>query len=60
MAVCDLARVKGIDPELALNGASDRFVERFRRVEDELLSQGLNFETISAEKLSNYWEMVKL
>ena len=60
MAVCDLARVKGIDPELALNGASDRFIERFSRVEDELLSQGLNFETISAEKLSNYWEMVKL
>lgn len=33
LCVCDMARMNGIDPEMALNSASDRFIERFERAE---------------------------
>ena len=60
MALCDYARLSGIDPELALNQAANRFVERFGRIESEILARGEQFESISSEKLREYWEMVKL
>ena len=33
MALCDYARLKGIDPEIALNAASDRFISNFDKLE---------------------------
>ena len=60
MAMCDLARLRGIDPEIALNAASDRFIANFERLEDSLRSKNLNLEEISGETLRNYWNLVKL
>ena len=58
--LCDAMRRAGVDPELALNGATDRFIERFSRAEAEMLDAGENFDTISAERLQKYWDLVKL
>ena len=60
MALCDLARLNGIDPELALNGASNRFIDRFGRIEAEILASGGTFEGISSDRLRKYWDLVKL
>ena len=60
MALCDLARLSGIDPELALNGATERFIERFERVEAGILAGGADFTVLSPESLREYWELVKL
>lgn len=60
MALCDLARQRGIDPELALNAATDRFISKFEHLEGEMRSDGLDFERISPETLREYWNLVKL
>ena len=60
MALCDLARQRGIDPELALNAATDRFISKFEDLESELRSKGRDFEGISPETLREYWNLVKL
>ena len=60
MALCDLARLKGIDPELALNAATDRFIGNFEAVESKIIENGTKFEEISAESLREYWNLVKL
>ena len=58
--LCDAMRKAGVDPELALNGATDRFIQRFERVEKELLTAGETFEGLPPERLRNYWDLVKL
>lgn len=60
MALCDLARRQGIDPELALNAATDRFIGKFEALEDQIRAEGRDFETISPETLREYWNLVKL
>ena len=58
--LCDAMRRSGVDPELALNAATDRFIERFARAEADMLASGERFETLSPEKLREYWDLVKL
>ncbi len=43
-AVVNLARKSGLDAEVALQRATDKFVARFNRVEDELRGRGTNAE----------------
>lgn len=59
-ALCDAARLSGVDPELALNGAADRFIANFERAEAEMRANGERFEDLSPERLRNYWDSVKL
>ena len=60
LALCDLARRTGVDPELALDSATARFVERFDKIESLMRSEGVNFDALSPEKLRYYWGLVKL
>ena len=60
LALCDLARMKGIDPELALSAATDRLISNFGAMEAEILKKGERLETISPESLRKYWNLVKL
>ena len=60
MSLCDLARMKGIDPEIALNAATDRFIAKFEELERKMLAEGHDFEEISPESLREYWNFVKL
>lgn len=57
MDVAGLARLLKIDPEIALNGAVSRFIDRFETVERE---SGGDFARADAQTLRKYWEMVKL
>ena len=55
LACVALARAEGIDPEIALNAATDRLIERFEKCEN-----GAPAETLSGETLKEYWHLVKL
>ena len=58
-AVCALARQLKLDPEIALNEATDRFIKRFVDLEEELSKQGKTMP-LPAEEAAKYWEIVKL
>lgn len=59
LTICALAKATGVDPEIALNEAADRFVERFDELEKELLSRGDKLPAQGAD-MEKYWNCVKL
>ena len=60
LALADVARLLKVDPEIALNGAVNRFIRRFESVEDEIIKKGGNTEALSEKTLREYWDLVKL
>jgi tetrapyrrole methylase family protein/MazG family protein len=58
-AVVNLARHLGIDPELALAGASDRFAERFRSMETTAAAAGRSLADHDPAELDALWELAK-
>jgi len=58
-AVCVLARRHKVDPEIALNMAANRFVDRFEALEKTLEGQGVKLPGNAADA-EKYWESVKL
>lgn len=58
-AVVNLARHLGIDPELALAGASDRFADRFRLMEEQAAHTGRPLGEHTLEELDALWEKAK-
>ena len=59
-AVVNLARKSGLDAEAALQAATDKFVSRFSRVEDELKAQGKKLGEVGLEELDQIWNQVKM
>lgn len=55
-----VARTAKVDPEIALNAASDRLIERFAKVEGELNRRGEAMDELPKETLQKYWDLVKL
>ena len=58
-AVVNLARKAGLDAESALQAATDKFVSRFNRVEDELKGRGKKLGEVGLEELDEIWNKVK-
>ena len=58
--LANVARLRGIDPEIALNGAVNRFIDRFEAAEREITAQGGEIGSLNAESLRKYWDSVKL
>ena len=57
--VCALARELGVDPEIALNEAGDRFIDRFEKLEESCREAGMPLPA-DAENAQKYWDRVKL
>ena len=53
------ARFLRVDPEDALNGATDKFIGRFRKVEAQAAAQGKAMEDMGLEELDALWERAK-
>ena len=53
------ARFLKVDPEDALNGATDKFIGRFRKVEAPAADQGKAMEDMGLEELDELWERAK-
>jgi MazG family protein len=58
-AVVNLARKSNLDAETALQKATDKFVARFRRVEEELHSQGKKLGEVELRELDKIWNAHK-
>ncbi len=59
LTVTSLARKVGVDPEAALNRATNKFINRFEKVENETIRQGKNIKDISVADLDKIWNKIK-
>ena len=55
----NVSRFLKADPEDALNGATDKFIGRFRKVEAQAAAQGRSMEGMTLEELDKLWECAK-
>jgi len=58
-AVVNLARKCKLDAERALQGATDKFVARFNRLEDELQRQGKRLGDVDLVEMDEIWNAIK-
>src|SRR2546423_3506149 len=58
-AVVNLARKCKLDAERALQGATDKFVQRFNLLEDELRSRGKKLGEVDLQELDKIWDQIK-
>jgi MazG family protein len=58
-AVVNLARKSNLDAETALRNATDKFVARFHRVEDELRARGRKLGEVDLKELDAIWNALK-
>jgi MazG family protein len=59
-AVVNLARKCEIDAESALQKATDKFVARFNRLEDELRRQGNRLGDVDLAEMDAIWDRIKM
>ncbi|MDR1261867.1 MAG: nucleoside triphosphate pyrophosphohydrolase, partial [Oscillospiraceae bacterium] len=59
-AVVNAARLAGVQPELALNTAIEKFVCRFDRVERAVAADGKEMRGMPLSELDRYWDKAKL
>lgn len=58
-SVVNIARFLKLDPEVALNRAINKFINRFTFMEEEAKSRGLDFKNLSQDLLEDLWEEAK-
>ncbi|HET9367708.1 MAG TPA: nucleoside triphosphate pyrophosphohydrolase [Candidatus Udaeobacter sp.] len=58
-AVVNLARKCKLDAESALQGATDKFVARFNRLEDELQLRGKKLGDVDLAEMDKIWNQIK-
>lgn len=58
-AAVNACRILGVDPEVALQGAVDRFSRRFRLMERLIRQDGKKMTEMSLEEMDYYWEVAK-
>ena len=58
-AVVNLARKNGLDAETVLQAATDKFVERFNRLEGELQKNGTKLGEADLVEMDAIWNRVK-
>jgi len=58
-AVVNLARKCKIDAEIALQSATDKFVARFNRLEDELKARGRKLGEVELAEMDAIWDEIK-
>jgi len=58
-ALVNVARMKGVEPEQALQKSNDKFVRRFNYIEDALKAIGRTWDEVSLEEMDSYWDEAK-
>jgi tetrapyrrole methylase family protein/MazG family protein len=59
LTVTSLARKAGVDSEQALYNATNKFIDRFEKVEKTVNAQGKNVEEMTMEELDGVWDIIK-
>ena len=57
--VVNLCRRRGINPEIALHGANQKFLRRFTALEELLAAAGITLQDASAGDFERAWNTVK-
>ena len=55
----NVARLKKVDPDLALTAATDKFEKRFKLTEKLITEDGRKFEDMTLPEMDLYWEQAK-
>ena len=58
-SVVNVCRLAGVDAEEALTAANDKFVSRFRALENELFSRKKDFSDCKMDELDSIWDEIK-
>ena len=58
-AVVNIARFLQVDPEDALSGTIDKFLDRFDYIESVALERGTTPENMSLEEMDELWNQAK-
>ncbi|MDD3959074.1 MAG: nucleoside triphosphate pyrophosphohydrolase [Oscillospiraceae bacterium] len=58
-AVVNYARLLGVDPEVALNRANERFLRRFSKMEAAAEKRGVRLDTLALAEMDHLWDEVK-
>ena len=58
-SLVNLSRFLGIDPERALRKAVEKFVRRFKRMEEMIRKDGKELSDLSIDEMDVYWESAK-
>ena len=59
LTVTSLARKLGVDSEQSLFNATNKFIDRFEKVENAVLEQGRNVENMTMTELDEVWDSIK-
>jgi uncharacterized protein YabN with tetrapyrrole methylase and pyrophosphatase domain len=58
-SVVNYARHLGVQPEMALSGATEKFIRRFAALEAQARSEHLDLESMTLDQLDVLWDQVK-
>ena len=56
LSITSLCRKLGVEPEVALNKATNKFIDRFEIVENEVLSRGMTMDGMTSSELNSIWD----
>ncbi|MBO5415803.1 MAG: nucleoside triphosphate pyrophosphohydrolase [Clostridia bacterium] len=59
LTVTSLCRKVGVNPETALNRATDKFIGRFEIIENETISMGKDINSMQMTELDEIWDRIK-
>lgn len=57
---CNVARFMGLDAEEALQKANEKFIERFKKVEELTRLDGIDMKSLGINELDCYWQKAKI
>ncbi|MBE6836534.1 MAG: nucleoside triphosphate pyrophosphohydrolase [Ruminococcus sp.] len=57
---CNVARLMGLDAEEALQRANEKFIERFKKVEELTRLEGIDMKSLGINELDCYWQKAKI
>ncbi|MCL1963594.1 MAG: nucleoside triphosphate pyrophosphohydrolase [Firmicutes bacterium] len=58
-AAVNAARLAGVQPELALGRATDKFIRRFERMEAAIAADQKRIKDMSLPEMDAYWDLIK-
>jgi uncharacterized protein YabN with tetrapyrrole methylase and pyrophosphatase domain len=58
-SVVNVSRKVGVEPEEALTRATEKFMKRFKKLEDEAAKSGKKLADMSPEEADLLWERIK-
>ena len=59
LSVTSLCRKLGVKPEDALNHATDKFISRFEKIENEVIKSGKDINSMGMPELDAIWDEIK-